>query len=256
MRDWLIRSDAKRGIWIPWTLELSQEVEADILLAYRIAARTADSEISGIGRVRENQDNTFSISEIVIPNQTCTGGHTEFLGEEMTSLLDRLVQEGKDPSEFNFWWHSHVEGVAWFSSIDDEMIKNRLHAMMTDVNLDLYPDIPEEAISGPLFSLVGNIYGKMTARCDFLHRKGEEYRQYMFVIPVVRHLAALPKEELNRIFADRYRAIDTIVEDKVVFGRSTGLLRKRKFGSLTIFPSLPVSEDDRDGDSDDDDDDR
>ncbi|MDP1629273.1 MAG: hypothetical protein Q8L57_01490 [bacterium] len=219
-RDWLIKSDLinRRGLWIPWKIELSEEAEADILLAGWAAHDFYKSEISGLGRVQTRDNGIFFIPEIIIPVQRCSIAGTTILGEIMDEAFQELEAAGKNPLEYNFWWHSHVKGSARFSSTDDFMIDQRLRTMMTSVHaryLSQNEVIPDEVVSGPFFSLVGNVYRHMKARCDFLYRCGEEYRQGTFVIPVLRPLEILPAMEQNRILIGRAPAITAFVRQRV-----------------------------------------
>lgn len=222
MKKWVIGEESSLSIRIPCGLELSPEVEADILLAYQEAARIPEaqgegvsgSEVSGIGRITLRDDNSFFVSRIIIPDQTCTRAGTIFAGEEMDKILEQLDQEGEDTDEYCFWWHSHVGGFAQFSNTDDAMINRRLSALLTSEFIRL-PEGTEEALSGPFVSLVGNIHKEMTARCDFmLHHKGTR-TQITFSLPLVRHLGEMTPEETAKIGRDRFPNIKELVSQRV-----------------------------------------
>lgn len=226
MEKWLIAEGSKTGIWIPKEIELSLEAEIDILLAAKIAAKLGEnSEISGIGRVRANDDCSFNVSDIIIPKQTSNPFDTIFLDHEMNVILEELETQGKNHLEFYFWWHSHGKISAFFSSTDDEMITTRLYVMLNGIHKSFYPDIPEETMSGPFLSLVVNIYGEMSARCDFLHRFSERRRQFTFGIPVTRHFPELSEEERNFRLNQRYEAIKGEIEKRVFFNLKKERLR-------------------------------
>lgn len=217
MNKWIIKEGSKRFIEIPPPIELSLEAEIDILLAYKRAFKMGNVEISGIGHVKATKD-AFYISDIIIPRQTCSREHTTWLGEEARRMDEDLERAGKDPSEYNFWWHSHVEGTAWFSSIDDGMIERHLHTLMDVEHLKYLAsdfvgkDLPDETIAGPFISLVGNVFGDMSTRIDFLHRIGDKRRQYTFVEKPKRHMQSLPEQEKESIAWGRYPRIKELLD--------------------------------------------
>lgn len=220
MNEWIIKKDSNCFIKIPPIIELSLEAEIDILLAYKEAFKVGNVEISGIGHVKQTDD-VFYISDIIIPKQICSREHTTWLGEEAHRLDEELVRSGKNPAEYNFWWHSHVEGTAWFSSIDDGMILRHLHTLMDAAHLKYLAsdfvgkDLPDETIAGPFISLVGNIFRDMSTRIDFLHRIGNTHRQYTFVEKPKRHMQSLPEEEVEAIAWARYPRIQKILQENL-----------------------------------------
>lgn len=221
MIRWYVKPTSNHeGLVIPSAIQLPLEVEADIFFSCVAADKLYHSEISGLGRIEAGKEsNLLFVSEIIIPFQKCNAGETTILGEVMEAAFDELDAKGKDLSEYNLWWHSHIRGAAWFSSIDEDMINRRLYAMMTTINVRCFASgkpVSDNAVAGPFFSIVGNIYGNMTARCDFLYHCGDDYNQCPpIIIPLKRSLFMLSKEELQEIFNERAPAVMNLVQQRV-----------------------------------------
>ncbi len=223
-RDWLILSDVpgKRGIWIPQGAELSLEAEADIWIASVTAYKEySGSEISGLGRLLPGKSvHDFFIPEIIIPRQIGRIIETTITGEIIEAAFQELESQGKNPLEYNVWWHSHGSMSVWFSGTDRTMIRERLRVMLTTVHAHYLAEgeeIPSEVLAGPFFSIVANIRGEMSMRCDVLYRVNEEHRFFAFEeSPLIRHLFDLPKNERNKLVAARLPRIRTLVLERLV----------------------------------------
>jgi len=100
-------------------------IPIDIFQKIRAYTQEADGEISGFGRT-ELVDEGLSMSGTVILvkefevfNQVCNPAHTTLKSEDMTQMYVGVARAGGDPSEWNFWWHSHVNFGTGFSGEDD-----------------------------------------------------------------------------------------------------------------------------------------
>lgn len=80
----------------------------------------APQEISGLGRVVLTDRGNILVTEVCIFEQDASGGHTELDQNALVNWMEKLVQDGGDPSEWKLWWHSHVHGSTFFSGIDDK----------------------------------------------------------------------------------------------------------------------------------------
>jgi hypothetical protein len=74
-----------------------------------------DTEISGMGLVRELSPNIFLCYDIKIYQQTCSPVMTKIESEELAKCYTQLVRRGKgQEKDMNLWWHSHnTMGVFW-----------------------------------------------------------------------------------------------------------------------------------------------
>ena len=53
-------------------------------------------------------DNSFTITELVIPNQEVTAAETDIGKEDLADAAMELIEQGKDTSKMYAWFHSHV----------------------------------------------------------------------------------------------------------------------------------------------------
>lgn len=79
----------------------------------------ADGEVCGIGRV-EAEKNNFCLKDVWLLEQKVGPAEAEFSAEGLAKLLVELAEAGDDLHGLYFWWHSHVNMTAKFSSIDDK----------------------------------------------------------------------------------------------------------------------------------------
>jgi hypothetical protein len=80
-------------------------------------------EISGIGYVEEFEDKLI-IKDIFLVKQRNTAVTTELDQGEVALLMEKLLNEGKDPSKLKLWWHSHVNMLTFWSGTDEQCVKN------------------------------------------------------------------------------------------------------------------------------------
>lgn len=212
---WFFDRGEQKGFGVfPMRLELTREAERDIMLAIIWSQKLFNSEISGLGEI-EQSGLCFRAQDIIVPKQFCHGGETTFFAQEMEHTHDTLREQGKDPSRYMLWWHSHVQGKARFSAIDNHMIKEYLRGMLTGVHAEFFPHIPEETVAGPFLSLVGNVFGEMDARCDFIYRRSGQHWFQTVSLPVVRHLIDEPAKIRSAFLRERLTEMRSIVEHRI-----------------------------------------
>ncbi len=78
-------------------------------------------EVGWLGLVeRDEENNSFLITEIFVPEQLVHGAETDISAEALGKLANDLELAGKDSSQLRYWGHSHVNmGVS--PSLTDEM---------------------------------------------------------------------------------------------------------------------------------------
>ena len=141
----------------------------------------------------------------------------------MEALWAEARKNNRDPATYSLWWHSHVDGSAHFSSTDFDMIRRRLRAMLDDVHAalvagDSRSQLPDFTVTRPFVSLVGNVQGDMSARCDLLVRAYGVYWNMGAPIEIVRTLPALSKQERAVILRARYPRLEKLVSERVSRG--------------------------------------
>ena len=88
-------------------------------------AKHATGEISGIGVEKENV-----IYDIAIFEQKCSTSDTELDMEDLVKYITKLANENPDKVEhMKVWWHSHSNMGCFWSSTDDDNIKNMMDNM-------------------------------------------------------------------------------------------------------------------------------
>lgn len=82
-------------------------------------------EISGLGMVEPAgpTGEDFRISELFLVTQDVTDIQTRLDQEEVSLLVSRLVDEGRDPTNLRFWWHSHAREEVFWSGEDEDTIE-------------------------------------------------------------------------------------------------------------------------------------
>jgi hypothetical protein len=148
------------------------------------ATQAAEGEVSGLGKVKKVGRNKWELTEAIILGQNASAGYTVLSDKAMSEFLYRLAKQKKDPSEYNFWWHSHVDMPTFWSGVDEEnarrLTKNR-----------------------EFISLVMNKKGKVLVRFDSKTRS-------ILKIPY----AILP-ENVNGIKEKTYKEVKTKVKPMV-----------------------------------------
>lgn len=95
------------------------------------------TEISGYGEVHANGASLYIPNVLHVPPQSVSGGHTTLEAGEATrgtgdlgdivlrymkSMRDPDPQKRRDPSWLRFWFHSHCDFQAYFSTTDERTI--------------------------------------------------------------------------------------------------------------------------------------
>lgn len=85
-------------------------------------------EISGFARtIFLPEENRVVVSDPFILPQTCSFGGTEKSVENQTPYFDDfLTRPDVRPEEYACWWHSHMHGPVYFSTIDRRAIEEVL----------------------------------------------------------------------------------------------------------------------------------
>lgn len=83
-------------------------------------------EISGLGIVSKQPNWKFLIEDILLFNQEVTSGTTDLDEETLHQFLTEAAEQNLDPSVLKLWWHSHVDGSVFWSSIDTGTINKAL----------------------------------------------------------------------------------------------------------------------------------
>ena len=78
-------------------------------------------EISGLGYVEQN-GNSFLISDVYLLKQINSPTSTELDQEDVSNLIIKLLEEGKNPGNLRFWWHSHVNMGCFWSGTDESCV--------------------------------------------------------------------------------------------------------------------------------------
>jgi len=96
---------------------------AETYARLRLYVELCPSEIGGLGEVRPDGEGLL-VTELFLPDQRVSASETELQPEALLRLLQRCLEEGRDPAALRLWWHSHAEhGVEW-SDTDEATIGN------------------------------------------------------------------------------------------------------------------------------------
>lgn len=104
-------------LWIPPNI-YSQ------LMFYAFAV---DAEVGGFGTVFfDEKENDITVGELFLVKQEVHQTECNLKAEGTAALYQELIDKG-EPEKINdiaFWWHSHKNMQASFSSIDDDLMRN------------------------------------------------------------------------------------------------------------------------------------
>ena len=81
-------------------------------------------------------NNSFTITELVIPKQEVTASETNIDKEDMANTAIALIEQGKDTSKMYAWFHSHVNMAVSPSTQDEYQIEKYLEDLIDQ------PEIP------------------------------------------------------------------------------------------------------------------
>jgi hypothetical protein len=79
-----------------------------------------DVEVSGLGRIKLNEDGDYVVTSVYLPKQENTSVTTELDEDAIASLL---YTSRKDEGTLNFWWHSHVDMATNWSGTDHDTME-------------------------------------------------------------------------------------------------------------------------------------
>lgn len=83
----------------------------DKMWQYVFAVKT---EISGYGKVRQNDDGDFVVEDVAIYEQVVTGTETHISGASVAKFAHELHLRNESTEMWKLWWHSHnTMGVFW-----------------------------------------------------------------------------------------------------------------------------------------------
>lgn len=89
--------------------------------------KTCNKEVGWFAMVDYcDTDNSFTITELVIPNQEVTGTETDIGKEDLADAATELIEQGKDTSKLYAWFHSHVNMGVGPSPQDEFQIEDYL----------------------------------------------------------------------------------------------------------------------------------
>jgi hypothetical protein len=115
----------------------------------------------------DEKANTFTITEIVIPNQEVTAAETDIGKEDLADAAMELIEAGKDTSKLYAWFHSHVNMTVTPSGQDEYQVEDFLEDLADQ------PEVPAfiRGIQNKAGDLKLDVYyiqhGVAYQNCDF-----------------------------------------------------------------------------------------
>lgn len=83
-------------------------------------------EMSGFGRTtirEENEEKIIRVESLEVFRQECSPASTVLDDIDLTNMYLDLAKNGKDASEYNFWWHTHADFGVFFSGTDTHTLR-------------------------------------------------------------------------------------------------------------------------------------
>jgi proteasome lid subunit RPN8/RPN11 len=106
----------KTTLWIP------PRIYSELMFyAYKV-----DAEVGGYGRLSfDEKENDIIVEEIFLVQQEVHQTECNLKAEGTAALYQELIDKGEPEKigEITFWWHSHKNMGASFSTIDDDMMR-------------------------------------------------------------------------------------------------------------------------------------
>lgn len=175
---------------------------------------SVDTEISGMGKSHMNEDGDIVVDDIVLLKQTCSGASTNITADADAKFIYEKQKAGEEMTDWNIWWHSHVDMRVFWSTTDTDTIM--------------------ETAGGAkyLISIVGNKKGEYKARLDLFPEDTT-----MFKRPIVYTeddldvvIQETPQDEkLN----DKIEEVNEEIDDKIEeFQDKMDVLREQKVATL------------------------
>jgi proteasome lid subunit RPN8/RPN11 len=103
-------------------LWLSSEIYKELLYY----ARSVDAEVGGLGYLTfDTKNNDITVEELYLLEQEVNNSECELSAVGISKLYEELIAAGEDDKlgGINFWWHSHKDIGAFFSTTDDTTMK-------------------------------------------------------------------------------------------------------------------------------------
>lgn len=175
-------------------ITIRPEAYIDLLLAIDLCP----VEISGLGEI-ELCGEEKRITEIIIFQQECDLGGTEFDQHAYHCYLETLIREGKEETIKNkrLWWHSHVNMPVFFSLTDR-------------LNIQRFGKLTPQNCNPWLISIVGNKRHKFNVRFDAFwpRRLGGENLPWAMT-------ERRSRAELKELYQERKPRTEALVKDLV-----------------------------------------
>jgi len=103
---------------------INLKITREAYLKLRYFTEFCETEISGLGKVRQISQETLEIYDIEILEQRVSMAHSNLDEDALAKFLYQKVSNNKNVSDYKVWWHSHVDMEAFFSPIDDRTIES------------------------------------------------------------------------------------------------------------------------------------
>lgn len=100
-----------------------------VLLTPQVAKQIAffvdksNVEISGLGRVKRDQNGNMVVSKVYLLEQENSGTSTDIDSQAMGKLQYETLADQEMHGDLNFWWHSHVNMGVFWSGTDTSTIQ-------------------------------------------------------------------------------------------------------------------------------------
>lgn len=183
------------------------------LVKLKLYIALAPTEVSGLGRLEFSGGGPI-ITDIFLLPQTSSSSETELDPEALLAFLARLVQEGRDPSSFRVWWHSHGDQDLEWSDVDEATI--------------------EAFGSDALISVVGNRRGEFRCRLDLFQPE----RKILDGLPLLPLGRSAPEDpELQAVIERELKAKVKVLEEEAPPQTDCPALRQAAAGRFPPPPS-------------------
>ena len=80
-------------------------------------------EIGGFGIV-EQVGSDYRLDDLLLVRQEVSALATHFRGQSVSSLIEEMVAQDRDPAALRLWWHSHAREAPFWSGEDERTISN------------------------------------------------------------------------------------------------------------------------------------
>lgn len=101
---------------------LTLRITPDAYRKMRYFTELCDTEISGLGKVREMYG-YLEIYDFEIFEQEVSSIHSNLDPDSLAKFMFKKISAGESLKDYKVWFHSHVDMEAFFSPIDDRTIE-------------------------------------------------------------------------------------------------------------------------------------